>query len=83
MIEELQPGQLERGEKLAAAPAADLRPALVLPITFPLSVGGPTSGFGVAPTPTSGNALERSYLALAANRLRPGRQHRPLAGHPP
>lgn len=66
MVEELEPGQLERGEKPAAHPAADLRSVLFMPITFPLTVGGTTFAFGVAASADVGTATQRGYLTLAA-----------------
>ena len=66
IVEELEPGQLERGEKPAAHPAADLKSVLFMPITFPLTVGGTTFAFGVAASADVGTAIERGYLTLAA-----------------
>ena len=66
MIEELEPGQLERREKPAAKPAAGLSSVLFMPITFPLTVGGTTFAFGVSASADVGTAPERGYLTLAA-----------------
>jgi multiple antibiotic resistance protein len=66
MVEELEPGQLERGQKPAAHPAADLRSVLFMPITFPLTVGGTTFAFGVSASADVGTATERAYLTAAA-----------------
>jgi multiple antibiotic resistance protein len=66
MIEELEPGQIERGEMPAARPVADLRSILFMPVTFPLTVGGTTFAFGVAASADVGTAVDRGYLTLAA-----------------
>jgi multiple antibiotic resistance protein len=66
MVEELEPGQLERGEFPAAKPVTDLRSVLFMPITFPLTVGGTTFAFGVAASADVGTAAQRGYLTLAA-----------------
>lgn len=66
VTEELEPGQLDRGEKPVVKPAGDLRSVLFLPITFPLTVGGTTFAFGVAASADVGTAPERGYLTLAA-----------------
>jgi multiple antibiotic resistance protein len=66
MVEELEPGQLERGVKPTAHPAADLRSVLFMPITFPLTVGGTTFAFGVSASADVGTATERAYLTVAA-----------------
>lgn len=66
MVEELEPGQLERGEKPTAKPAAGISAVLFMPITFPLTVGGTTFAFGVSASADVGTAPERGYLTLAA-----------------
>ena len=66
IIEELEPGMLERGEMPAARQVTDLRSMLFMPITFPLTVGGTTFAFGVAASADVGTAVERGYLTLAA-----------------
>jgi len=66
MVEELEPGMLERGEKPAVKPAGALRQVLFVPITFPLTVGGTTFAFGVAASADVGTAVQRGYLTLAA-----------------
>lgn len=66
VTEELEPGQLDRGEKPVVKPVTDLRSVLFMPITFPLTVGGTTFAFGVAASADVGTAPERGYLTLAA-----------------
>jgi multiple antibiotic resistance protein len=66
MIEELQPGMIESGEKPATKPAGSLRSVLFMPITFPLTVGGTTFAFGVAASADVGTTVQRGYLTLAA-----------------
>lgn len=67
MVEELEPGMLERGEKPAIKPhAGTLRQVLYVPVTFPLTVGGTTFAFGVAASADVGTALQRGWLTLAA-----------------
>ena len=67
VVEELEPGDLERGEKPAGKPpAGSLRSVLFMPITFPLTVGGTTFAFGVAASADVGTAVQRGYLTLAA-----------------
>jgi multiple antibiotic resistance protein len=67
MVEELEPGMVERGEKPAVKPATgSLRSVLFMPITFPLTVGGTTFAFGVAASADVGSAVGRGWLTLAA-----------------
>jgi multiple antibiotic resistance protein len=66
MVEEVEPGQIERGELPTAKPVTDLRSRLFMPITFPLTVGGTTFAFGVAASADVGTAVDRGYLTLAA-----------------
>lgn len=66
MIEELEPGQIERGEMPTVKHVADLRSVLFMPITFPLTIGGTTFAFGVAASADVGSAPQRGYLTLAA-----------------
>jgi multiple antibiotic resistance protein len=66
IVEELEPGQVERGEMPAIKPVASLRSILFMPVTFPLTVGGTTFAFGVAASADVGTAAERGFLTLAA-----------------
>jgi multiple antibiotic resistance protein len=66
MVEELEPGMLEQGEKPASKPASNLSSVLFMPITFPLTVGGTTFAFGVAASADVGTPVQRGYLTLAA-----------------
>jgi multiple antibiotic resistance protein len=67
MVEELEPGMAERGEKPAVEPpTGSIRQVLFMPITFPLTVGGTTFAFGVAASADAGSTVQRGYLTLAA-----------------